>query len=290
MPLFTRATTSEAQTLWINQIINAWEGVANYGNPLKLTAVNDAANYALDIQNLDSTLSKGLRVRDNAGNEVFLVEKARIFFGRSVEVGAGLLVDGVDVGSHIHTAAAGMGAQLTHANLLNLTTADDHTQYYNASRHSKALHDAMSIDAATLGGYAATDFAPWADFKQSASDYASANWALPAATTWADVDSLSIPITTVKTCDLMLMFTCNIAELASDYTGTTNLKAFVDATELEVYTTAKKEGAMCLNAHWYKAALAAGAHTLKVRFMQSTLGGTRYMGSRRLSVIVLPVA
>lgn len=289
MPTFARATVSEAQTLWINQIIWAWEGVTNYGNPLKLTAINDAANYALDIQNLDATVSKGIRVRDNSGNEVFIVDKNRVFFGRNIAMGAGLTVDGVDVGSHAH-AGGTSGTQMAHAGLANLTTGDDHTQYYNAARHNKALHDALSINAATLGGFAATDFAPWADFKESASDYASANWALPAATVYADVDSLSVAITTVKTCDLILMFTANVAELATDYTGTFNLKAFVDAGALEVYTTAKKEGAMCLNAHWYSAAVAAGAHTLKVQFMQSTLGGTRYMGSRRLSVIVIPVA
>ena len=289
MPLFARATVSEAQTIWINQIIYAWEGVANYGNPLKLTAINDAVNYCLDIMNLDSTNSRGIRVRDNSGVEVFAVDKTGIRCGRSVSVVASGTVDGVDISEHDHTGST-KGLQLTHANLANLTSTDDHTQYFNDARHNKAVHDALGIDAATLGGYAATDFAPWADFKQSQSDYASANWALPAATTWTDVDSLSISLTLVKTCDLLIFFTGNIAALASDYTGTANLKAFVGATALEVVTTAKAEGAMALNAHWYKAAVAPGAVTVKAQFMQSTLGGTRYMGSRRLSVVVIPVS
>jgi hypothetical protein len=288
MPTFAKATASEAQTIWINQIIYAWEGVANYGNPLKLIAINDAGNYCLDIMNLDATNSRALRVRDNAGGIVFSVDKNEIYCGRNVSVVASGTVDGVDIGAHDHTGTT-KGLQLTHANLANLAS-DDHTQYYNAARHNKAVHDALGINAATLGGFAATDFAPWADFKQSQSDYASANWALPAATTWADVDSLSISLTLANTCDLVILFTANIAALAADYTGTANLKAFVDATELEVITTAKTEGAMCLNGHWYKAAVAAGARTVKAQFMQSTIGGTRYMGSRRLSVIAIPVA
>lgn len=35
---------------------------------------------------------------------------------------------------------------------------DDHAQYYNAARHTKAVHDALLIDAGTLEGYHAADF------------------------------------------------------------------------------------------------------------------------------------
>jgi|GEM_PF-6947708 len=36
--------------------------------------------------------------------------------------------------------------------------ADDHTQYYNSTRHTKAVHDALDIDADTLDGYNSSDF------------------------------------------------------------------------------------------------------------------------------------
>jgi len=39
---------------------------------------------------------------------------------------------------------------------------DDHTQYYNSDRHTKAVHDALNIDADTLDGKNAIDFL-WLD-------------------------------------------------------------------------------------------------------------------------------
>jgi len=36
---------------------------------------------------------------------------------------------------------------------------DDHVQYYNSARHTKAVHDALGIDAETLDGLSSEDFA-----------------------------------------------------------------------------------------------------------------------------------
>lgn len=44
-----------------------------------------------------------------------------------------------------------------HGDLAGLAD-DDHTQYYNAARHTKAVHDALNIDAETVDGYHAADF------------------------------------------------------------------------------------------------------------------------------------
>jgi len=38
---------------------------------------------------------------------------------------------------------------------------DDHTQYYNAARHTKAVHDALGIDADTVDNYEAADLRGW---------------------------------------------------------------------------------------------------------------------------------
>jgi len=43
-------------------------------------------------------------------------------------------------------------SEYDHSEALNLS-ADSHTQYFNVARHTKAVHDALGIDAATVGGF-----------------------------------------------------------------------------------------------------------------------------------------
>jgi hypothetical protein len=47
-----------------------------------------------------------------------------------------------------------MASEFDHGELLGLAD-DDHSQYYNAARHTKAVHDALGVDAATVGGFTA---------------------------------------------------------------------------------------------------------------------------------------
>lgn len=54
-------------------------------------------------------------------------------FNENVAVAASKTVDGVDVGSHVHTGAAGQGSKLDHGVALDGLGDDDHTQYILAT-------------------------------------------------------------------------------------------------------------------------------------------------------------
>lgn len=56
-----------------------------------------------------------------------------------------------------HTKAVHDALALDHG-ALSGKTDDDHTQYYNATRHTKAVHDALDIDADTVDGLHSTAF------------------------------------------------------------------------------------------------------------------------------------
>jgi hypothetical protein len=109
----------------INQIIESLDGSAATGEPIKHTKVNDAANYALDVQNLDLVKGYGLRVRDPQGSDVLKTDKDQIEIGKNVVAGDGVLMDGVDVGAHTHTGTAGHGPQIPEGGIANgAVTAD----------------------------------------------------------------------------------------------------------------------------------------------------------------------
>ena len=74
--------------------------------------------------------------------------------------------------SHTHNGANSARLHLTQINGLTLESLktkdhhlldgladDDHLQYYNALRHTKAIHDLLGINADTLDGFHAVDFA-----------------------------------------------------------------------------------------------------------------------------------
>ena len=103
----------------INQIIESLDGSGATGEPIKHTKVNDAANYALDVQNLDPVKGYGLRVRDPDGLDVLKTDKDQIEIGKNVVAGAGVLMDGVDVGTHTHTGGAGQGPQIPEGGIAN---------------------------------------------------------------------------------------------------------------------------------------------------------------------------
>lgn len=54
----------------------------------------------------------------------------------------------------------GGGGGVTDHGALTGLGDDDHTQYYNAARHTKAVHDALNINADTVDGSHASAFAP----------------------------------------------------------------------------------------------------------------------------------
>lgn len=58
-----------ANSSCIQQVIDVLKGTAGAGNvPVSLTAVNDTANYTLDVQNQDGTNTRTFRARDSSGN------------------------------------------------------------------------------------------------------------------------------------------------------------------------------------------------------------------------------
>jgi len=67
----------------------------------------------------------------------------------SLSVVGGATIDGIDLGSHNHDGTAGMGVQLSHATLTGLL-ADDHTQYYNVTRHTLAVHTGLGLVPNTI--------------------------------------------------------------------------------------------------------------------------------------------
>lgn len=73
---FTRpATGNTVQADHILQLVKAWEGDSGSANRLILTQLNDSANFVVDIQNLDTTNGRGLRVRDAAGTVILQADK-----------------------------------------------------------------------------------------------------------------------------------------------------------------------------------------------------------------------
>jgi hypothetical protein len=70
-------------------------------------------------------------------------------------------------------------ADLDH-DLLKGLGDDDHTQYYNSARHTKAVHDALNIDADTLDGVHSNAFYRWvwktANITLSLTGSASPSW------------------------------------------------------------------------------------------------------------------
>ncbi len=287
MATFVRAAAGqEATSQLINQIIDAWTGVANKGVPLNLV-VNDPVHYAIDVRNLDATAGKIMRLRCPTGTDLLTVDKDSILVGATLEVAPGVLVDGIALATHAHTGGTD-GATISHAHLTGLE-GDDHTQYYNAMRHTKAIHDALAIDADTVDGQHASDFAPWADFKQSNSVCSNIPWALPAGGVWSDISGMTLSLTLGKTCVVIGQITANLAALSGDYVGTVNLRAVIGGVTLETWTEGLSEKAMILNAHWYSSGL-TGTVSATVQFMRSQTGAARNMTDRRFTLIVIPVA
>src|SRR5436305_1259885 len=52
---------SSADSSCIQQVVDALKGTAGKGVPISLTAVNDSANWALDVKNAEAVNSRALR-------------------------------------------------------------------------------------------------------------------------------------------------------------------------------------------------------------------------------------
>jgi len=98
----------------ITQLIEALDGSAadGAGEPIKITKVNDAVNYALDIVNQDAVNSYGLRVRNHAGNVVFRTTDDYLIVAKDIVLESGVMIDDLLPVTHNHNASAGMGVQI----------------------------------------------------------------------------------------------------------------------------------------------------------------------------------
>jgi len=117
VPFKRAVATEDIESAQLNQIIDAWEGDEGKGNPLVLTEVDDADNYAADVRNKDTTNSLVARFRNAAGELLLSIVKEALTIGKNVTAVAGVTFDGVDVGSHTHTGVAGHGPQIPTAGI-----------------------------------------------------------------------------------------------------------------------------------------------------------------------------
>ena len=105
-----------------NQYAEAWEGDAGAGEAFQCVEVDDAAKYAGDFRNKDAANSLGLRVRNQLNEILMQAVKDELTFGKNATCLAGVTLDGVDVGSHTHTGAAGHGPTIDHTDLTTIGT------------------------------------------------------------------------------------------------------------------------------------------------------------------------
>jgi hypothetical protein len=108
-----------------NEIIKALNGTSGYSQLIALTQTNNAASYALDVRNLDSTYSYGLRVRDEADATILLAAKAGVTVGKKlVMTGLGTFTSAADMVSVAATWNNGSDAfNAFKANITNTASA-----------------------------------------------------------------------------------------------------------------------------------------------------------------------
>ena len=271
-----------------NQIIDAWTGAAA-ANPLVVAV--DSARYALDVQNQDTTNQKTAVLKYGSA-EVLRITGSALLVNQPIAPASGMQVGGLLVGSHDHSCGT-KGLKIPHANLSNLTV-DDHTQYYNAARHTKALHDALGIDAGTLGGKGPQAFPPWADFNRSQTAYADSAYTLPKTVdTWSNIPGATLTITITAISDFFTSLQANIPALSGDFTTTLRFRLAVTKSGSTTYTETLeergKQEAMAIRGQWVLRGLEPGTYTLQVQVSRNAASAyDRPMGARRLSALVLP--
>ena len=81
----------------VTQFVNNWTGVAGFGVPFENIQVNDSAKYAGDFQNLDTTNSNGLRVRDSAGSALLTAVLAGCTLSKTTTLSRGTITTDLKV-------------------------------------------------------------------------------------------------------------------------------------------------------------------------------------------------
>jgi hypothetical protein len=85
---------SLAQAVQVQQIIDALKGTPNKGVPVSLVSLNDSTNYALTVQNDDSTNSRALLVLKSDGTTLIAADATGVTLGSPVNLPAGSINGG----------------------------------------------------------------------------------------------------------------------------------------------------------------------------------------------------
>lgn len=306
---FTPVAVTDLSTIaQFNQIMAAWEGDAGAGNPMLLTKY-EGVDYVADIMQNDSIYCKMMRVvaggaqrfeasgRGPAlGTTETPAQMQAVSVGQNMTTLDTFTVDGVDLSAHIHAGGAS-GAPVKHSSLSGLVApADDHTQYFNAARHTAAEHEPpiMNLDAGALGGLGPTAFPPWADFRLSKTAQTATGWDMPnVANTWADVGAMSLTIAPSAITDFHALCTACIEAKASDYNGNWHFRVSCAKTggetvySEEVVSKATDVADSVMFAVSFQG-LEPGTYTVKVQFKRTVYEAARQILVRRFSVVALP--
>jgi hypothetical protein len=110
MPLTRIIAGDQMKAVNVNQIIDALDGASGAGVPISLTAVSDATNFALTVQNDEPTNSRALNVLDASGNVMIRVDAGGVTLGGPLSVPDGsitsaMIADGTIVPSDLAPGA-----------------------------------------------------------------------------------------------------------------------------------------------------------------------------------------
>jgi hypothetical protein len=90
---FTVVSYGEASEIEdLNQFADCFNGKADYGQPILLTALSDAAHYALTVKNLESGSCKVLQLLDHADAHILDVDGDQIKVGWPIVMASGVAI------------------------------------------------------------------------------------------------------------------------------------------------------------------------------------------------------
>lgn len=150
------ATGQDGAASQLLQIIQALEGDSGKGQPITLI-LDDADHWTLVLQQLDTTHGYILKLLDPTGAEVAHFDKDGTHLSKDVTAESGIKFDGVDLGSHTHTGAAGHGPQIPTGGIADaavtaakLAAAVAAMLVTNGDSHDHAGGDGAQIDHVNL--------------------------------------------------------------------------------------------------------------------------------------------
>lgn len=112
---------SSADSSCVQQIIDALKGTAGQGVPISITAVNDAANWALDVQNDEAVNSRAFRVSNAAGGALIQADVNGVTLNQ-VNVSSGTITGSTITNSRLTNASVSTASPGQLMALLDSTT------------------------------------------------------------------------------------------------------------------------------------------------------------------------